>query len=154
MKMGANRRLANIKTRSETGLDYVMQNIDLNTPFGKKQLKAISPYFPGEEEELKAELDKLELMVEFVKANGRLVEQIQEMFMEVKDITYSITRSANQTLAGVEIFEVKSLLLGMRKLLQLTVKNGEYLVPEEYILEDTTELLDVLDPRKDRINTI
>jgi hypothetical protein len=58
MKMGANRRLANIKTRSETGLDYVMQNIDLNTPFGKKQLKAISPYFPGEEEELKAELDK------------------------------------------------------------------------------------------------
>ena len=153
MKMGANRRLANIKTRSETGLDYVMQNIDLNTPFGKKQLKDISPYFPGEEDELRAELDKLELMVEFVKANGRLVEQIQEIFMEVKDITYSITRSSNQTLAGVEIFEVKSLLLGMRKLLQLTVRNGEYLVPEEYILEDTTELLDVLDPRKDRINT-
>ncbi len=153
MKMGANRRLANIKTRKETGLDYVMQNIDLNTPFGKKQLKEISPYFPGEEEELKAELDKLEMMVEFAKANGRLVEQIQEMFMEVKDITYSITRSANQTLAGVEIFEVKSLLLGMRKLLQLTVKNGENLLPDEYILEDTTELLDVLDPRKDRINT-
>ena len=71
MKMGANRRLANIKTRSETGLDYVMQNIDLNTPFGKKQLKEISPYFPGEEDELRAELDKLELMVEFVKENGR-----------------------------------------------------------------------------------
>ena len=42
MKMGANRRLANIKTRSETGLDYVMQNIDLNTPFGKKQLKELN----------------------------------------------------------------------------------------------------------------
>ena len=80
MRMGSNRRLANIKTRSETGLDYVMQNIDLNTPFGKKQLKEIKPYFPGEEDELRAELDKLESMVEFVRANGRLVEQIQEMF--------------------------------------------------------------------------
>ena len=153
MRMGTNRRLANIKTRSETGLDYVMQNIDLNTPFGKRQLKEIKPYFPGEEEDLKVELDNIERMVEFAKENGRLVEQIQELFMEVKDVTYSINRAANQTLAGVEIFEVKSLLLGMRRLLQLTVVDGQYKVPEEYILEDTTELLDVLDPRRDRINT-
>ena len=56
MKQGKNRRLANIKTRRETGLDYVMFNLDLNTPFGKKQLKEIRPYYPGEEEELKEEL--------------------------------------------------------------------------------------------------
>jgi len=53
MRMGTNRRLANVKTRQETGLDYIMQNIDLNTPFGKKQLKEIAPYFPGEENELR-----------------------------------------------------------------------------------------------------
>ena len=41
MKMGSNCRLANVKTRREVGLDYVMQTIDLNTPFGKKQLKEI-----------------------------------------------------------------------------------------------------------------
>lgn len=35
MKHGANRRLANVKTRTETGLDYVLSQIDLNTPFGK-----------------------------------------------------------------------------------------------------------------------
>ncbi len=153
MRLGTNRRLANVKTRQETGLDYIMQSIDLNTPFGKKQLKEIKPYFPGEEEELRAELDKVETMVDFVKANGRLVEQIQELFMELKEVTYSITRSANQTLAVVEIYEIKSLLLSMRRLLQLTAKNDEYLIPEEYVLEDTTELLDVLDPRRDRINT-
>ena len=39
MKQGKNRRLANSKTRRETGLEYVMFNLDLNTPFGKKQLK-------------------------------------------------------------------------------------------------------------------
>ncbi len=153
MRMGSNRRLANIKTRSETGLDYVMQNIDLNTPFGKKQLKEIKPYFPGEENELRAEFDKLENMVNFVRENGRTVEQIQELFMMVKEVTHSINRSANQTLAVVEIYEIKSLLLIMRNLLKLTVKDGEGLVPDEYILNDTTALLDVLDPRGDRINT-
>ena len=153
MRMGTNRRLANVKTRQETGLDYIMQNIDLNTPFGKKQLKEIMPYFHGEEEELKAELDKVENMVNFVKENGRLVEKIQELFMELKEVTYSIQRSANQTLAVVEIYEIKSLLLCMRRLIQLTVKSDGALIPEEYVLEDTTDLLDVLDPRKDRINT-
>lgn len=153
MRMGSNRRLANVKTRHETGLDYIMQNIDLNTPFGKKQLKELKPFFPGEEEELKEELDRVEKMVSFVNEHSRTVEQIQELFMEVKDVSYTITRSENQTLAIVEIYEIKSLLLAMRKLSSLTVKEAEQLVPEDYILEDTTELLDVLDPRRDRINT-
>ena len=153
MRMGSNRRLANVKTRHETGLDHVMQSIDLNTPFGKKLLKEIKPYFPGEEDELREELDKVECMVNFVQENSRLVEQIQELFMEVKEVSHSITRSANQTLAVVEIYEIKSLLLGMRRLLQLTKKGDQLMVPEEFILEDTTDLLDVLDPRQDRINT-
>ena len=49
MRQGKNRRLANVKTRRETGLDHVMFNLDLNTPFGRKQLKEIQPYYPGEE---------------------------------------------------------------------------------------------------------
>ncbi len=153
MKMGSNRRLANVKTRREVGLDYVMQSIDLNTPFGKRQLKEIKPFYPGQEDELKAELDKVERMMDFVNENGRLIGQIQEIFMEVKDVAYSIQRSENQTLSVVEIYEIKSLLLAMRRLLLLTVKDGTPLIPAEYVLADTTDLLDVLDPRRDRINT-
>ena len=153
MIMGSNRRLANVKTRREVGLDYVMQSIDLNTPFGKKQLKEIKPYYAGQEDELNAEFDKMEQMVQFVRDNGKFVEQIQELFMEVKDISYSIERSANQTLSVVEIYEIKSLLLSMRRLRQLSMKDETLLVPAEYLLEDTTDLLDVLDPRRDRINT-
>lgn len=153
MRMGSNRRLANVKTRRETGLDYVMQSIDLNTPFGKRILKETKPFFPGEEEELKEELDKVERMVGFARENSRLVDEIQQIFMEVKDVAYSINRAANQTLSVVEIYEIKSLLLSMRKLMQIGTKGGEWILPEEYMPEDTTELLDILDPRRDRINT-
>ena len=78
MRAGKNRRLANVKTRTETGLEYILSCINLNTPFGKKQLKEIRPYFPGEEEELRGELDKVQRMIEFAGENPRLVEQIEE----------------------------------------------------------------------------
>ena len=153
MRMGSNRRLANVKTRRETGLDYVMQSINLNTPFGKRILKETKPFFPGEEAELREELDKVETMVGFASANSRLVDEIQQTFMEVKDVAYSINRAANQTLSVVEIYEIKSLLLSMRKLTQIGTKGGEWVLPAEYKPEDTTELLDMLAPRRDRINT-
>lgn len=153
MKAGKNRRLANVKTRTETGLEYILSCINLNTPFGKAQLKEIKPFFPGEEGALMAELDKVEDMIRFARENGRLVDHIEELFMEVKNASFTIERSAKSVLSVVEIYEIKALLLQMRKLLQLTGTAEEGKVPAEYILEDTTELLDKLDPRKDRINT-
>ena len=152
MKHGSNRRLANVKTRSETGLDYVMSQINLNTPFGKDILKATRPYFPGEEEELQKELDKVENMIQFIRENRRSVDILSEAFMEVKDITYTIERSARNALSVVELYEIKTLLLMMRKISQI-LENTETKVPEEFLLEPTEELLDVLDPNKDRINT-
>lgn len=191
MIQGKNRRLANVKTRRETGLDYVMFNLDLNTPFGKKQLKEVRPYYPGEEAELRRELDCVEQMIAFVKQNQVLTDKIQEVFMEVKDPTLTVQRSGSVTLSTVELFEVKSLLLQMRQLRKLTMEHeiGDYqschcvsecgkatgqaelnpqeeaaaasaegeptvnTVPEEYFLADTEDLLDELDPRRDRMNT-
>lgn len=152
MKHGSNRRLANVKTRSETGLDYVMSQIDLNTPFGKDILKATKPFFPGQEEELRHELDKIENMIRFTEANQRSVPLLAEAFMEIKDVTYTIERSARNALSVVELYEIKTLLLMMRKIDQICHQTDTP-VPEEFLLEPTEELLDVLDPNKDRINT-
>ena len=119
MKHGSNRRLANVKTRSETGLDYVMSQIDLNTPFGRTILKATKPFFPGEEEELRHELNKVEDMICFARENQRSIEMLSEAFMEIKDTTYTIDRSGRNTLSVVELYEIKTLLLMMRKIEQI-----------------------------------
>lgn len=152
MKQGANRRLANVKTRTETGLEYVMQNLDLNTPFGKKLLKDTRPFYPGQEEELRAELDKVEGMMSFVKANERQVSKMQETFMMMKDLSYTLERSHKNPLSVVELFEVKSLLLQMKALDKICA-DPKCAVPKEFLLEDVVGLLDCLDPRKDRLNT-
>lgn len=152
MKQGSNRRLANVKTRTETGLEYVMQSIDLNTPFGKKILKEIKPFYPGQEKELRMELDKVSDMVLFVEENRKEVERLQETFMMIKDAGYTIERSHKNPLAVVELFEIKSLLLQMKSIDKILSPVKTH-IPEEFVLEDVEDLLDVLDPRHDRMNT-
>ena len=62
MIQGSNRRLANVKTRTETGLEYVLTSLDIYTPFGQKILKELKPFFPGQEEDLRKELEKVKDM--------------------------------------------------------------------------------------------
>jgi DNA mismatch repair protein MutS2 len=150
MKQGANRRLANVKTRTETGLEYVMQSLDLNTPFGKKLLKETRPFYPGEEEQLRQELDKVDGMMSFVRAGEKQVSKMQETFMMMKDLSFTLERSHKDVLSVVELFEVKSLLLQMKSLDKIC---SEHAVPDEFVLEDVEGLLDCLDPRHDRLNT-
>jgi DNA mismatch repair ATPase MutS len=70
--------------------------------------------------------------------------------MMMKDNTFSIERSEHSVLSVVEIFEIKTLLLQMDKISKLSEKLS---FPQEFKCEDITELLDILDPGKDRLNT-
>lgn len=145
-------RLSNVKTRSETGLDYVMQNLNVMTPFGKKRMKEIVPFMPGEEDSLNDEFRKLEELLELAAEKPRTVDLLEETFMDMKDIRFTIERSKNNVLSVVELFEIKSLLLKMKRVIELLEAAGHRL-SEEFVLLDTLELLDTLDPRKDRMNT-
>ena len=146
------KRLANAKTRSETGFDYVMSRININTPFGKKMIKEKRPFFPGEEHMLRGEFDKLGKILEFISAYPAKTDELLQIFMEVKDLSFTISRSWKDVLSVVELFEVKSLLLRMDRisgiLTGLTVE-----IPGEYILVDLEELVSRLDPRNDKMDT-
>lgn len=144
------KRLANKKTRSETGLDYVVSSMNVLTPFGSKLIKDQKPFFPGEEDALRAELARVQRMSEIAEANERETSVLQETFMMMKDISFTVERSAAAALSVVEIFEVKSLLLLIDKVRRTADRVN---LPEEYVPEDITDLLDILDPGKDRLNT-
>ena len=148
--MAAVKRLANVKTRKETGLDYVVSAVNLLTPFGIKQIKEQKPFVPGQEESLRAELDRVQVMMGIAERNPKEIELLQETFMMMKDNTFTIERSGSSVLSVVEIFEIKSLLLQMEKVRSLAAKLS---IPAEFIPDDTEKLLDTLDPGKDRLNT-
>lgn len=152
MIVKSNWRLANVKTRRETGLDYVIQNINLITPFGKKQLKDLKAFPPGMEAELNEEFDRVEKMITYIKENQKKATQLSEVFMEMKDTTLTVERSRTDILSVVELYEMKSLLLQMRQVLKFTATE-DFNIPKAFVLEDTESLLDELDPSGDRLNT-
>lgn len=144
------KRLANKKTRRETGLDYVTTGLNLLTPFGSGLIKEQKPFLPGQEELLRAELSRIQEIKSIAEANEREIGILSEAFMMVKDNSLSIKRSSSSVLSVVEIFEIKSLLLLMVRIRDL---GGKLKLPEEFIPDDITGLLDTLDPGGDRLNT-
>ncbi len=148
----ANLRLANVKTRKETGLDYVAGLINVQTPYGTKELQGMKPFFPGMEGELRAELEKTEKLIELIKAKPTGVEKLLEVFMLMKDFSFIIERSAKETLTVVELYEVKNMMIQTEKLEKFLEANKEY-ISDDFFLNDTTALLNLLDPEQSRINT-
>ena len=144
------KRLANKKTRRETGLDYVTTGLNLLTPFGSGLIKEQKPFLPGQEELLRAELSRIQEIKSIAEANEREIGMLSEAFMMLKDNSLSIKRSGSSVLSVVEIFEIKSLLLLMVRIRDL---GGKLKLPEEFIPDDITGLLDTLDPGGDRLNT-
>ncbi|MCL1983183.1 MAG: DNA mismatch repair protein MutS [Clostridiales bacterium] len=146
------KRLANAKTRNETGFDYVLASINVNTPFGRKAIKEKSPYFPGEENLLRQEFEKLGTILRFISENPDDAGELLRIFMETKDISFTISRSGKDTLSVVELFEIKSLLLKMGRISKI-LSDSPVKIPESYLLEDLDALLSTLDPRSDRMDT-
>ncbi len=148
-------RLCNPKTKSETGFDYIVNNLGIHTPYGRKRVKAISAFSPGEEEELQRELDRLESTRILLKQQSSVVELLQETLLEMKDNSFTIKRSDGNVLSVVELYEIKTLLLQMeriRELLESAQRSGAE-IPHAFRLPDMRTLLDVLDPDGERINT-
>lgn len=146
-----NKRLTNAKTGKEAGLEYLFSKVQIKTPFGQKALKEQKPFFPGDEEGLSKELDRVETLTAFVRDDREVLNAMEvNVFHDMKDISNTLTRSQEVTLSVVELFEVKSLLLKMEALLKLW-DTSLVKLPEEFRPEDTSSLLDLLDPRGDRL---
>lgn len=145
-------RLCNPKTKSETGFDHVVHSLIPRSPYGKKRVKEIRPFAPGEEELLEQELSRQESAMRLIKNEGRRMELLSEILMQMKDTSFTVERTKNNVLTMVELFEMKTLLLqmlGIRDLLS-PLKDS---IPEEFFPQDVEEVVDVLDPDRERMNT-
>ena len=151
--MRVNKILANSKTMAETGFDFVCSKLDAASPLGLKAQKEARPFYPGEEELLEEELNKLGAMIELTEKSRKTVDRIRETLHCLKDLSRSIERADHDILAVVELFEIKSLLIYSQSLREQLAEIKEVSIPEEFMLPDTSKALDILDPKGDRINT-
>lgn len=145
-------RLANVKTRNQAGFDFVMSSLNILTPFGETRRKGLQPFFPGEEELLKEELERVAFLKKSREDQKEFWDSVEMLFMEMTDCNFTITRAKKDVLTVVEIFELKQLILAMESLRKglATHKDQEGRnVPSVFLLVSLESLLKELDPRNE-----
>jgi dsDNA-specific endonuclease/ATPase MutS2 len=136
---------ASERTKREIGFTDVLSKLRPLTPLGKKRAADIRAFLPGEETSLESEFDNLQRICEMLVSHKTAAARIAEEFGEIKDISYSVTRSAGDILSTVELFEIKALLLRMETLTAICEDIGQCL-PACFVPEDVSGLLNALDP--------
>ncbi len=144
------RRFSNVRSRSQVDFEYIVNCIELITPFGKEALRNMKPFFPGQEESLKREFQLIEEMIQFGKTEKKKLVDLKLTLMPIKDIRFSVERTEKDTISTIELFEIKSALLIFEKLKEIFKGTN---IPKEFEIIDTTDVLNKLDPRGDRLNT-
>ena len=149
-------RLANVKTRNQSGLDFVVTSLNILTPFGESIKKNLQPFFPGEEALLDEELERVAFLKRSREECKSFWDSIEMNFMEMKESNFTIRRAKKDVLTVVEIFELKLLILAMefvRKALESYPSQKGQSIPTVFLLHSLEPLLMELDPRNEGLKT-
>lgn len=138
--------------REQVGLSFILEKLDLLTPYGIEEKKHIKPYGRANKSELIAEFENIDKVLLSLKENKIVYREIERCFYKLKDIRASIKRCENLiTLDDVELFEIKSFGMLMGDFLETFGKLDLKIdCLKFYSLE---ELVTLLDPEEKRIPT-
>jgi dsDNA-specific endonuclease/ATPase MutS2 len=139
-----------LKERHDLGLEYILDQVRVQTPFGKTVKKSLSFYRPEEKEALKKELEltrRVSLMVPRITATH---EEFSRAFMRLRDIRSTVKRlDEGCTLTDLELFELKGFLFILHEIAACLKK----LDLPEITVTRMESLQNLLDPEKNGMNT-
>lgn len=140
------------ESRESLEIDYILNKIKTYTPYGKLYKDKIKPFFPGNEEKLREELDKVELFMDYAR-DRHFSREIENLFVHVKDLRSTIKGSMEgRVLSEVELFEIKTFLFILRDLEKLIVKYNVELW-DDMVIKSVPKLEKLLDPEDTGIST-
>lgn len=129
-----------------------MEHVEIITPYGLDKKKALKPYKKEDKSALLTELNILQKIVEEIKDNPKLFDEIQQIFNKIKNIKYSLQRCENlKTLDDTELFEIKTFALASNKLVE-RLKEGSFMRFKESI-SPLMDVISLLDPENNGLPT-
>ena len=144
--------LSKTATRQVVGFTYVWDEIGPHTPYGAKKKSAFKPYMPGGEMSLDDHYSDMTRLLDRICSSERLVDAILTELCELKEIGVSVANSDAQILSVPELFNIKGFLVHSRRL-KKNVEEALGSVPPRYRLADTDDLLKVMDPTGEYLDT-
>lgn len=131
---------------------YILDRIEIMTPYGHIYKDKMRAFIEGEEEELKKELDEVERFKCFVD-DGKFIRGIRDLLINIKDLRNSIRRvQRGGVLTDVELFELKNFFVSIRRLKDI-LDEKEKNIAIDYNIEPLEELERLLDPENTSLPT-
>lgn len=138
--------------KEQIGYSFIIDSLETITSFGMDEKRDIRPFKVTEKKELLNELENIEKMLWACKEKEREISSVSRNFMKMKDIRSSVKRCSNgETLDEVELFEIKVFSILIERVKD-TLSNLNLEIDELELVE-LDEIVDLLDPEKNRIQT-
>lgn len=131
-------------TMEALDFQYVLNRIEILTPYGKMYKNRMKAYNIGDEEALKASLNILESYIPYVR-NLEIRREFNNILGHIKDLRNSMKRAMEGfILTEVELFEIKGLLFLIRDIDNLFIKHNIISFPDTKIspIKSLEKLLD------------
>lgn len=140
--------------RQQIGYDFVMDKIEVLTPFGTDIKKNLKPFKKNEKELLLIELRNINKIVQNFSDYKHTYRGIERLLLKVKDIRNSIKRCDNlTTLDDVELFEIKNFSMIIEELYEIYYQANESLNIECIDFFSLKGVIKILDPEENNIPT-
>lgn len=141
------------ETKKIIGFNYVLNQIRVITPFGFQLKERIKPYMPGQEDVLRDELDRVEILIKLIKENNEQFIRIKGLLEHFKDLRNSVKSTVKgNTLTLLELFEIKNFVFLLKKLNEEILKLN-WDLPSDMRITRIEKLEHLLDPRNEGVMT-
>ena len=114
------------ETKKQLDLDYILDKIMVQTPYGKKLKKDLKLFRAEDEAALLVEFERLEKTKAKVEKFKVTYKEIRGILSHFKSLDLTLERIYNsETLSVTELFEIKGFVLLLRKLDTIITANPE-----------------------------
>lgn len=134
-------------------LNFILDNINVYTPYGLEYKNALKPYDISCEEELVKELDRIEKVIKLIEKHRYDFVELRNVFKHLKDLTNTFKRlKEGQVLGVVELFEIKSFMLFIQDIDNVLRKIG-WDISQQTTPTPIEEVTRILDPEDIKVHT-
>ena len=131
-------------------MDYILNKIKVQTPFGQKRKKELKVYKADDSSALSAHFDRLSALKSHMEKHPVTYKKVRGIFAHFKSIDFTLERVYSlETLSVTELFEVKQFVLLVDKLVMLQ----DELCFSDLTLTPLKEVISLLDPENIGINS-
>lgn len=138
------------KEAKDIGLSYVLENINVKTPFGYDHKQKLDFYRRSNAKELIDELLLTDRVKRVLDQKTDTLDKLEFEFIKIKDVRKSLIRTRDEAvLNDVEIFEIKNFILICHEIVNLM--EDFPMIKHEVVKTEYLEKL--LDPEETGLNT-